>query len=356
VLARGTSDENGHVALTAPADLPGLVLIAGGPRCVAAEQHDVVLPVGGAETTMRVTAAAEVRGVVTPLAVVERFGPTADEIADVAEIERTQWVDPGDLAARHARIELRPVGGERGRELGTHVAANGSFVIGGVSAGRYEVWIAPTIAGSRTPIGPLDVLWIDPAQPARPLTVHVPHLMPARGTVRLLLDGEPAHGSGGLARLIENGVSPVGFALGAGGVATTPWLLPGSYVPFVVVGDAQVFGEERIEVTADGLVDATFSLQRRQVTLTVFEPAGEPARDVVVLAEAIDRPELGRTSSLCGRTGVEGTIVLDAVPRGRLRVRAFARDQDPRDGLGEPALLLGDVAADANAATLRLPR
>ena len=58
---------------------------------------------------------------------------------------------------------------------------------------------------------------------------------------------------------------------------------------------------------------------------------------------------------LRGRTDANGRLVLSS-PTGRLRLRAFARDQDLRDSNAAPALLLGDVAADANAATFRLPR
>jgi len=360
VLARGCSDHEGRVSLRAPADVPGLVLIAGGPRCIGSEHHDVVLPRGGARTTIHVTSAAVVRGAVTPSVFVERFGPKPERLADAAASARTQWIDPNELADDYPSVVLRSAGGAAEKRLEAHVAADGTFTLGGVPAGRYTAHLELVVGNAWTELGPFATVDVDPARATPPVTIDVATLLPVRGTVRFFVDGVPATGEAGLARLVEGNAHRVRFPLGADGTATTPWLVPGTYAPFVETsGQALVFGTERLLVSAGGSIDATFSLQRRAVTVTILEANGEPARDVVLRTEAIDPLELlgGRWCYwLRGRTDGEGHIALDPVPPGRLRLRAFARDQDLRSNDVEPALLLGEVAADASAATFRLPR
>jgi hypothetical protein len=198
---------------------------------------------------------------------------------------------------------------------------------------------------------------VEPARATPPLAIDVSELVPVRGTVRYFVDGAPAHGEGALGRIVEGRLGYETFPLARDGTATTPWLLPGTYMPFVVTRDgARIFGSERLVATTGGSVDATFTLQRRRVVIAIVDAEGEPAGDVSVLTDAIDRPEIGRCRWLPRRTDADGRLVFTTAPPGRLRLRAFARDQDPRNRDVEPALLLGDVAADANEATFRLPR
>ncbi len=358
VLARAVSGRDGRASLLAPPDLQGLVLVAGGPHCLASEHHGIVLPEGGAQTTIRVAPAAVVRGALTPRAFVERFGPNPERLAEEAARARTEWTDPDEFAEDYPLVVLRSANGASLQKHDVHVAADGTFVLGGVPAGRYTAHVSTVIGSCWTELGPFETVDVDPARTTPPLAIDVAALVPARGTVRFFVDGAPAAGSGGLARLIEGGTHPVAFPLDADGTATTPWLLPGTYVPFVLSGNDQVFGTERLLVSAGGQIDATFSLRRRTVTITVVEPNGDPARDVFLRTEAIDDPELTGARFrqwLPGRTDAAGHAVLIAPP-GRLRLRAFARDQDVRDTDLQPALLLGEVAADANAATFRMPR
>ncbi|HEX6813253.1 MAG TPA: sigma-70 family RNA polymerase sigma factor [Planctomycetota bacterium] len=356
VLARGVSDGEGRASLHAPADVPGLVLVAGGARCIPSEHHDVALPQGGARTTIRVTAAAIVRGTVTPLAFVERFGPAPERLAETAAKARTQWTDPEEFAGEYPSVVLRPLHGTSTEDLTAHVAADGTFTFRGVPSGRYAVHVDAHVWGSGTGLGPYATIDVDPARAPPPLAIDVAELVPGRGTVRFFVDGAPAHGEGALGRIVEDSLAYETFPLARDGTATTPWLLPGTYVPFVVTGDgARIFGSERLVVTTGTSVDATFTLQRRRVAIAIVDGAGEPAGDVIVLTDAIDRPEIGRCRWLPNRTDAGGHLLFAQAPPGRLRLRTFARDQDPRSRV-EPAVLLGDVAADANAATFRLPR
>jgi len=356
-VARGSSDERGRVSLRAAADTPGLVLYAGGPRCVASIHPGVSLPPEGTTTTIRVTAATVVRGTVTPRAFVERLGPDPERLAEAAADARVQWTDPGQFASHYPSVVLRPLGTSPANRLAAHVAADGTFRIGGVPAGRYAVHVEDTIGNSQADIGALATVDVDPARPGEPLTIDVSALVPARGTVRYFVDGAPAKGEGGLARIVDGGVQWLTFPLDGEGVATTPWLVPGTYVPFAVgAGNEHVFGTGRLLVSAGGSIDATFALQRRPVAVRVVDPDGEPARDLFVWTEAVDAPGLGRCPWLPRRTDADGRLVFAAAPPGRLRLRAFARDQDLRDSNAEPALLLGEVAADATAVTFRLPR
>lgn len=356
VLARGISDRRGRVCLCAPADVPRLVLVAGGPRCAPSETHDVVLPSKGAQTTIRVTPAAIVRGVVTPRAFVERFGPEPRELAEAAAKSRIEWTNPEEIARNYPFVVLRPLGASPPRRCVTHIAADGKWMLGGLPAGRYAIHVS---LDGGTDFGPFATVDVDPGRDTPALTIDVAALVPARGTVRFFVDGAPAVGDGGLARIVDGGVDRQTFPLAPDGTATTPWLVPGTYVPFVVGGGLeQVFGTDRLVVPVGSTanIDATFALQRRTVTIHVVEKSGEPARDVFVWIDAIDPIGLGRCSWLPRRTDAEGRLVLIAAPPGRLRLRAFAGDQDLRDSNVEPALLLGEVAAGANAATFRLPR
>jgi RNA polymerase sigma-70 factor (ECF subfamily) len=360
VVARGTSDRDGRATLTAPPDLPGLVLVVGGPRCMASEHHDVVLPATGARTTVRATAAGVVKGLVVPRAFVERFGPAPERLAEAAAKAQREWTDPGEFATSYPQVVLRPAnGGDARAKLEVHVAADGSFALGGVPAGRYTVYVSTVIGSSWTELGPVATVDVEPARELPPLALDVTALVPVRGTVRFFVDGVPAPGRAGLARLVSTFAQPVSFALGPDGTATTPWLVPGTYVPFAVVGDdAIVWGTERVHVPVGGSVAATFALQRRVVAVTIAEADGAPARELFVRTVALDHPELmgaGWCHWLRNRTDEEGRIVLDGAPPGRLRLHAFARDQDLRDRDVEPRVLLGEIAAGAPTATFRMP-
>jgi hypothetical protein len=365
VLARGTSDERGRVRFRTPAGLRNLVLVTGGTRCVASEHHGIELPSAGAHTTIRVTPGAVVHGTITPRAFVERFGPSPEELAEVSAKARVEWIDPDDLTDGYPRVVLEPIDGAS-RDHGAHMAADGSFTIGSVPAGRYAVRVS---TGTGEWLGPLATAAVDPVMETPPLSLDVAAFLPARGTVQVFVDGSHAAGELDLQRLTDQGVRTIRCKTDATGRATTPWLVPGTYTPLLYPADGiqasntdrarrrerAILAMEPLVVRAGVPFTATLSLQRRDVTVTLLDGDGRPAPERVVHGESLDHAATFPGNVLRGRTDAAGRLVLSAPP-GRLRFRAFDRDQDPRVLHAGPALPLGDLAADANAVTFRIAR
>lgn len=365
-LARGRSDATGLVRLHAPPDVPALVLFAEGPSCLRTLRRDVALPVGGARTRIAVTPASCVRGVLGPRAFVAGFGPSAADLAALAARAATELVEEHArrIAGVHPEVELRCVDGGRALRHATVVDAEGAFAIGGVAAGRYEVWVrakAPTDStGIREEVafGPLQTIEL-PAAASGMLHLNLSEQTPARATLRVLVDGKPWQGEAGLARLVAGHAVRTSFSADGNGIGRSPALLPGTYVPFASVRDDQgdtrcMFGDERFVLGKGAAVELTAVLTRRVLRVRVVDALGKPVGGLITRLEAIDHPEFEASADRHARTGGDGLHVFDPTPPGRLRLRAFTPEQLGRNDDPEPALLLGDIRADATAVTFTL--
>lgn len=358
VMARATSDANGKATLHAPPDLPGLVLFAEGPRCVATLRRDVELPRSGASTSITVVPAAQVHGVLGPRAFVQRCGPPPAVLAAAEANARTQWPAPGAFAEDRPRVELRAV--DTPTRFGTHVAADGSFVFGGMPAGRYEVWVQAAVRdddGRRAwaaDLGPLTTLDLRAGATTGSLQLDASQFVPARATLQFFVDGAPWQGAVGL--VVPGEGIRVLLKTSMAGTVVSPWLRPGPYVPFVcgvdANGDRQVIvGSDRFVVEPGRDLQTTCTLQRRRVEIALRDAQGHPLRDRWLRVEPLDAPEVAHLRPQ--RTDAEGRIVLDPAPPGRLRVRAFAADW--RQGSEDPpAHDLGEVEALATRAVFVL--
>ncbi|MGE3174358.1 MAG: sigma-70 family RNA polymerase sigma factor [Planctomycetota bacterium] len=361
-LDRADSDADGVAVLRAAPDLTALLVIAEGERCIAALRRPVSLPPDGAELVLEIDAAATLRGTLRPLGFVERFGPSPEALAAAG--------DPIELPAEDDRtaddypiVELRAADRDA-RPLRTHVDRTGVFALGAIPPGRYRVFVAPRVAqGPRSfwhpDFGPLAELELM-AGDARRLDLDVGHLLPARVTGRFFVDGEPWPDHAGVARITEDGVHRVRATVDADGVARSPWLVPGRYVPFVegrADADRPLFGTTALVLAPGGEFAGTFDLQRRVVTVTVTVATreDEPAAARRVVLVPLDHPEFAWTWRYGALTGADGAVTFDPAPPGRLQVRAYAAAQDPTLDDTVPALLLGELGAREDRLRCRWP-
>jgi hypothetical protein len=307
---------------------------------------------------------------VRPVALLQRFGPSEAYIARTAEEERVSGPLPDRFAGSYGAVKLqRP-----GTRLTTHygyLAADGAFRFGALPAGRYELWLGMLIPGfygvGDTDLGLLATVDLRGGD-VQQLDLDASAWLPGRATGRFLVDGVPWRGTAGFARRIGDVVWPVMAEADASGRVTSPWLLPGTYLPFVDVGDDParpappwpdydregrfVFGTVPVVVVSDTDTAVTADLRRRRVTVTLLDADGDPAADYTLVPEPVDHPWASHDGA---RTDSSGIATWDPAPPGRLRLRAIAPKQDARNA-GQPEVVLGEVAADASTLTVRLPR
>jgi hypothetical protein len=343
-------------------DTPALLLFVEGGRCAAKIVHDVRLPAGGARLRVEVEPAAEVRGIVRPAAFVQRYGPAPEVLASAAN--SFELPDPQRFADHYPEVQLRRVGSAPRESYRARTDADGAFAIRGLRAGRYEAWIhanVPYGTGVRGAIyGPLATIDVDPAA-AQPyeLALDVGRFVPGRARAGVFVDGSPWTGRAGVALCGEGGVCNVDGRRDADGTFVSPWLEPGRYVAYawVPLGDGfrSIYGTEPFVVAPDGEVQVTASLQRRAIELTVLDAQDRPQSLRVVL-QPLDHPEFAWPWRDGERTGADGRVRFDPAPPGRLRVCAFAPDQDPNARDAQPALVLGELGAGERTATLRVPQ
>lgn len=366
VLASATSDIDGRVRLRAPANVPGLVLLAGGGACQERVQAGVSLPPEGAHVRLPVVAAGTVRGHLAPAAFVERFGPSPEALALHAQQAEVRHVDAGRFVDDYPSIALRPCGRTDGAPVAVqHVSRDGSFELGGVPPGRYEVWVCVITMYVTTELGPLQT--VDVGVEAGPmLHLDASRWLPGRLDLVLECDGAVGAGRGGLLRLAADGSADgqVELDVDPAGRMRSPWLLPGRYLAFLRHGtlpDATAMAIRARTIHADSAsvvvagveVQQTIALRRRSLAVSVVDASGGPCPNVHLQFVPLDRPELPRHLWPEATTGVDGGVAMPVLPSGRLLVRqllpgsAGSDEGDTRD--------LGVVGADATVARLRLP-
>jgi RNA polymerase sigma-70 factor (ECF subfamily) len=357
VLARATTDTAGRARLAAPPDLRGLLLFAEGPHCIATLQRDIILPRGGGTATIAVTPAGLLRGQLGPPELLARYGPGAERLAAAAANAAIQRSDPSEYAEAWPFVELRAVG-EPGRQYGSHTAADGSFRIGSVPAGRYEVFLRCQVQGNdRThwsgTYGPLRTLELADGEAAT-LLLDAGDLLPGRARLRMFVDGEPWQGECGLLALHPAVRAAIRMVTAADGLVMTPWLPPGEFLPYVdIVHPAgrseRLWATARIAVPADGNLDTGIHLTRRRVVLDLQDAVGQPAAGRWLRLLAPDLPE--PTVRAYAKVPADGRIVLDPAPPGPIQVLLYPIDGDPRE---TEARLVGEVSAAATSAKCTL--
>lgn len=353
VLASGTSDRDGVVRLLAPADVPGLVLIAGGERCREHIERNVVLGTDGARVRLPLLAAGTLAGSIEPATFVAHFGPDPQRLAVHAQRAAERRVDDDAFADDYPLVALRSCGRPDERPMvGQHVRPDGTFALGGVAPGSYEVWVSVATMHRHVDLGPLQRVDIGPTTSPN-LTLDLSRWSPARCELVLACEGVPRAGRGGLLSLAADGTADATLELDvdAAGRLRSPWLLPGRYVPYlrddsVPLRGLPIHADSVLVLGAADDLRQTFDLRRRSLALAFVDAAGLPVPQVVVAIEALDRPELPTYPWRRLTSGADGRILVPAVPPGRLRVRCW------RPGDEQPDQLLGLVAADASEATL----
>jgi RNA polymerase sigma-70 factor (ECF subfamily) len=347
-LATATTDGNGHAVVNTAADTPALFVFAEGDRIVSTHVADVALPRSGNTLQVLVPGAACLHGRATPAALVARFAPESHRLP----VEPFELPEPDEVDEFPYVALRRP--GEELHAATAHVAADGTFRFAAVPAGSYEVSFAMLLGNNVVRLPPSAVVQLVAGRDTE-VNIDLAALLPGRIHAQYFVDGEPWHGVAGVARLRDGKVDA--WILSPGPVAdSTDWLLPGRYVPIVELPIAYgrvIFGTEEVVLPQGGDVDAVFHLQRRRLEVRLLDADGKPAPNRGIVLEPIDHPGFdgGVHSTL---TDDDGTAACDAAPPGRLRIMTYA----PGEMLADvrPSILLGEVSADATAATVRLPR
>jgi RNA polymerase sigma-70 factor (ECF subfamily) len=357
VVARGRTDGDGVVQLSVPPDLPGLVLLAEGPHCIGAIRHDVSVVEDGATLTIEVARAASLHGKVTPIDLVTRFGPAAEELAALAERARVQHVDETELAKDYPSLLLRRVDAEQ-RELAALLGSDGSFRLGGVPPGRYEAWLAVATRcnGSSygTRLGPLATLTV--AVEPQPAALHLDgsRWLPGRLDLRLLVDGAPFQGTVS----VRSERLHLRYTAAAAGRVRSDWLPPDTYFVGIEVPGAFPHGSidpRPLVVAAGGQLEGVASVVRRPVRITLQAPAsGAPVADAWLLLRALDHPLL-HDDLVVARTGTDGVAEFRAAPPGRLQVAMLTAAQIDAQQL-EAAIPLGLLSSSDTALQCTLLR
>jgi RNA polymerase sigma-70 factor (ECF subfamily) len=357
VLARGVTDGDGTVTLSVPPDVPGLVLIAEGPRCQGAIRHDIRVEQAGALLTIPVARAAELQGTVTPIDFVTRFGPAAEALEQLAARARIEHVDEDEFADDYPTVVLCRVDAEQ-VELETVVRADGAFALGGVPPGRYQAWLDVSVRndggsyGRR--LGPLATFVVAAAPPPAPLQLDVGRWLPGRLDLRVLVDGEPFVGLVS----VRSEQQHLRFRTDRDGKVRSDWLPPDTYVIGIELEGAFDHGSidpRPVALAAGAQRDVVASVVRRPVAITLQRPeSGAPVADAWLLLRSLDHPLL-HGDLLVARTDAEGVARFRAAPPGRLAVLLVTpRQVDTREF--DAAVLLGELDAGQVALRCTVPR
>lgn len=354
-VASSVSDASGHARLDGPQDTPALVLFADGPGCVPTLVRGVRVP-GDGLLRVVVARAALVRGIVRPVAFVQRFC----ELCEEGDDEPWTLPDPARRAERMPVVELRAA---TGTVLRAHVDEHGAFECSG-PPGRYTVAVRATVptgerSGGVQTFGPLATVDLALGAP-RELVLDLAASVGARVRAQVFVDGEPWSRAAGLARLDG---SLVGFVGGGESMRCTPWLVPGRYVAFADLSGAGentrlVLGTEGIDVAPDDDRTWTTSLTRRRLALGLRTAEGAPLAARRLVLRPLDVPAVAFAWAWAAgaHTDAAGQVLFDPAPPGRIEVRAFADGREPAQRDAEPTLVLGTLDAGQTSATLAWPR
>ncbi len=303
-------------------------------------------------------AAAVVRGTVTPLAVVERFGPSPEALAELAARARIEHIDARELANKYPELHLTAVGATE-RIARTQLLADGSFELRSVPPGRYEAWLEVDVRlgrGSRgQSLGPLATFDVAIGAALQPLRLDAAHWLPGRLDLRVLLDGAPYHGK----MLLHSNDTQLQFRSDASGRLRTDWLPPGTYHVCLDLAEnwphQLTFDPQPIVVTAGAVVEVVATCVGREVTIELHAAAGAtlPANCWLML-RALDHPvpHLDWTGA---KVDDRGVARFRAAPPGRLRVELMTREQFA-DRDRDAAVPVGELAPGATSLHCTLPR
>ena len=353
-----TTDDAGRAVLHAVPDTPALVVVAEGARYLPSLTKRVSLPAAGGSLRIQVDAAATLAGTVRPLALLQKFGPSTEELAKAAEDAKVSLPNEKRFAGRYGELQLRPAGSNR-PQARTKLAADGSFRLTSLPPGRCEVWLQFRVDSSMASIGPLASVELRGGDEAS-LDLDASAFLPGRVHARFFVDGAPWTGEAGLARRSADSLDVnLHIQCDDRGNALSPLLLPGTYVPFVGKKSGWrtlfAFADEEITVAPGAEVEATVALHPRRLAIKLLDADGKPAANRTLVTEPLDHPEWKSLYRFGEQTDAHGVAVIEHAPLGRLRVRTFAADQDPAR-FDLPSLVLGEVDAGNSAATVRLPR
>ncbi|HLQ36539.1 MAG TPA: hypothetical protein VK348_01970 [Planctomycetota bacterium] len=347
VLDRATTGDDGSGVLHAAPDTPALVVIAEGDHCVATMVRDVKLPRAGNSLRVEVAAACILRGTVRPLTFVRRFGPSEEVLA----IDAVSLPNATRFAYQYPTIDLRRIG-EQQPAATTRLKADGTFQFVAIPPGSYEVWLGPIASsGKASAVSSVDLR----AGETKSIDVDVSQYVPGHLVGHFFVDGTAWQGEVDF-HLIDGRTNQA--LTDASGTATSTWLLPGRYLPCAVVQEGDfgryILGTEPIVLAPGAQLEFTAMLHRRRVVVTMHYSDDQPVASRLFVLEPLDHPEFAFSFQYGNRTNEHGELILDPAPPGRLRIRAFAADQDMFKDT--PALVLGEVSADATELTLQLPR
>jgi len=309
------------VRLHAAADTPGLTVFATGPRVLPASLRDVKLAEHGSHATIRLAPGGRVHGRLGPAEFVERFGPTAAQLAAAARAERIERPDPERFAEDYPCIELRDADG---RTWECHVDSSGAFRFTSLPLGRFEVWCVGTLRTgerrSREQFGPLTSIQLTDAAPLD-LSLDLTEQLPTKVHGSLFVDGEPWSGPVTFRRIDTPGVTSATADVGA----VEAWLQAGRYLLAAKVAVAGhdpdlVFGDVPLDVQRGRQTDFSAALRRRQVRVTVTTADGSPAAGMRVVLVPQDLPQLASSWRWGQRCDEHGLVVFDPAPPGALRV------------------------------------